>query len=159
MIILAVMRQRLAGQPGEDDVERLDVHRVRLVVLDAEIGNLEGRDALADADLEPAAAHLVEHADLFDQAQRIVKRQGIDQRAEAQSLGALRHRREEYARRRRHAERRRVVLRQVIGVEAGAVIRLDQLQAALIERAERLVAPVEMIENAEVELHGPPPLP
>ena len=47
---------------------------------------LERRHAAADAELEAPAAHLIEHADFLDQAQRMIERQQIDQRAEAQCL-------------------------------------------------------------------------
>ena len=60
--------------------------------VDAVIAELDRRDAAADAELEPAAAHLVEHADLFGQPQRMIERKHIDQRPEAQPLGALRDR-------------------------------------------------------------------
>ena len=90
---------------------------------------LERRHAAADAELEAPAAHLIEHADFLDQAQRMIERQQIDQRAEAQRLGALRHRREEQPGRGGAAERRRMVLGEMIAVEAGAVIGFDQLRA------------------------------
>ena len=72
------------------------------------------------------AAHLVEHAYLLDQAQRRIQGQAIDRRPEAQALRPLRNGGEEHARRRRHAERRAVMLGQVVGVESGAVIQRDQ---------------------------------
>ena len=46
-------------------------------------------------ELEASAAQLVEHADLLDQPQRMVQRQRVDQRAEAQVPRALGHRGEE----------------------------------------------------------------
>ena len=45
-----------------------------------------------------------------------------------------------------------MVLGQVIGVEAGAVIGLDQLEAVLVLFAERNSSAVHMVENTE--LHG-----
>ena len=49
---------------------------------------LERRDAAADADLEPAVAQMVEHADLLDEAQRRVERQQIDQRPEVDAAAS-----------------------------------------------------------------------
>ena len=46
-------------------------------------------------------------------------------------------------------ERRAVMLGDVIGVEAGAVIGLDELQPRLVEIAQRLAAAVDMVEDAE----------
>ena len=96
------------------------------------------RDALADAELEPPAAHLVEHADFFGEPQRMIERERVDERPEAEPLRPLRDGGEEDARRGRHAERRRVMLGEVIGVEAARVIGLDQLQPLLVLTAERL---------------------
>jgi hypothetical protein len=107
--------------------------------IDAVVADLVGRDAAADAELQPAAAHLIEHADLVDQPQRVVKVDRVDQRPEAQRLGALSHGGEEYAGRRRHAERRRMVLGDVIGVEACALVELDQPQA-VVELPMQVVA-------------------
>jgi hypothetical protein len=79
----------------------------------------------------------------------MVQRQRVDQRPEAKVSRALRHRGEEHARRRRHAERRGVMLGQVIGMEAGPVIGLDDLQPLLVVLCQRHVVAVEVIENAE----------
>ena len=134
-------------------MQRLDIHRLRLGGIDAVVGDLVRRDPAADAQLQPAAAHLVEHADLLGDAQGMVQRQRVDQRPEAQPARALRHRREEHAGRGRHAERRGVVLGQVIAAQAQPVVGLDQLQPVLVVLAQRHRAEVEMIEDAE--LHVP----
>ena len=123
--------------------------------IDAVVADLVGRDAAADAELEPAAAHLVEHADLVDQAQRMIEVHGVDQRPEAQRLGALRHGGQEDAGRGRHAERRRVMLGQVIGVEARALVELDQAQPLVELPAEIGAGAVHVVEDAE--LHPFPP--
>ena len=44
------------------------------------------RRAAADADLEPALAQMIEHADFFGEPQRMMRRQYIDQRAERRRL-------------------------------------------------------------------------
>ena len=76
--------------------------------------------------IEAAAAHLIEHAHFLDQPQRMIERQKINQRAEAQAAGALRGGGEEQAGRCRGTERRRMMLGEVIAVEPGAVVGLDQ---------------------------------
>ena len=118
--------------------------------IDAVVAHLVGRDAAADAELEPAAAHLVEHADLVDQAQRMIEVDGVDQRPEAQRLGALGHGGQEHAGRGRHAERRRVMLGQVIGVEARALVELDQPQPLVELPAEIGAGAVHVVEDAEL---------
>ena len=47
---------------------------------------LDQRAAAADADHQPPAAQMVEHADFFIEPQRMVQRQHIDQRAEPERL-------------------------------------------------------------------------
>src|SRR5437879_8753517 len=53
-------RQRL-----HDDGIGLDIHRLRLIRFDAEIVQLMRRRTAADADLDPALAQMVQHADRF----------------------------------------------------------------------------------------------
>ena len=112
---------------------------------------LEQRATTSDTELEAAAAELVEHADLLEQAQRMIERQQIDERPEAQPARALRDRRKKDAGRGRAAERRAVMLGQVIGVEALALDQLDEPQALLELRAARRAVVVEMIENSEAQ--------
>ncbi len=72
------MVETLLRQPLQDHLERLGEalrpgHRI-----DAVVADFVGRDAAADAELEPSAAQLVEHADLVDQAQRMIEVDRID---------------------------------------------------------------------------------
>ena len=90
---------------------------LRHVGIDAEIVQLVRRGATADANLEPAATQMVEHADFLGEPERMMRRQHVDQRTEAQPPGALRHRSQKHARRRRQIERRRMMLAHVIGTE------------------------------------------
>ena len=144
-----IAARRGVGQPLQDEIETFPVHCRGLGRIEIEERDLDRRDAAPDAEIEPPAAHPVEHADLLDQAQRRVKRQAIDRRPEAQAPCALGDRGEEHARRRRHAERRAVMLGQVIAVEAGAVVQLEQPQPVLVEVRQRAGAPVQMVENAD----------
>ncbi len=121
-------------------------------------GQLVGRGALAHAELEAAAAHVVEHADLFVEPERVIEHQGIDQRPEPQAPGLLGHRGQEHAGRRRHAQRRGVVFGQMVHVEAGLIIGCDQLEAVGVLLGRRDARAVHMIENAEFHMliAGPP---
>jgi hypothetical protein len=85
----------------------------------------------------------------------MIKRQRIDQRPKAQPFGALRDGGEKDARRRRHAERRRVMLGEMIGVETGAVVKLDQLQPGLVIIPQRQVITIEVIENSKFHILFP----
>ena len=147
--------ERAALQASHHDLERLGEHFWRLIRVDAVVARLDRRDAAPDAELETPAAHLVEHADFLDQAQRMIERQRVDQRP-AEPPRTLRDCGEENAGRGCHAERRRVVLGHVIGVKAKAVIGFGELQAILIEFGERQPGAVEMIEYAECQ-HVPAP--
>ena len=122
---------------------------------DAEIGNLEGRDTAAHAKLEPTRAHVIKHADLLDETQRIVERQDIDQWAKPDVARPLGDSSEENTRRRRHPERGRVVLGDVIAEEAGAIVSFDQLQPVLVELPQGGVAEVHMVEYADVHVVSP----
>ena len=72
------------------------------------------------------AGELIEHADLLDEPERVVERQAVHAGAQADAPGALAGRGQEEAGHRGQAERRRVVLGQVVGVEAGRVVLLEQ---------------------------------
>src|SRR5262245_57462492 len=89
--------QAVVAEALADDGERLDVARVvrlgvRLLAPEIRFHHA----AAAHADLQPAVAQVVEHADLFDQAERMVERQHVDARAEAQAPRALGHRTQEH---------------------------------------------------------------
>jgi hypothetical protein len=83
----------------------------------------------------------------------MVERKGIDQRTEAQAPRALSDRGEENAGRGGKAERRRVMLGGMIGVEAAAIVGFDDLQPFLIECVQRTIVAIEVVENAE--FHSP----
>src|SRR5882672_1750875 len=85
----------------------------------------------------------------------MIERQRVDQRPETQPARALRDRGEKDARRRGEAERRRMMLGDVIGVEAEPVVGFDDLQPGLVVVTKREIVAVEMIEDAE--LHSTKP--
>ena len=97
------------------------------------------------------AREVIEHADLLDQPQRVVERQAVDARAEPDTSGPLAGRRQEDAGHRRQAERRHVVLGQMVRGEARGVVLLEQLQPALVELVERHALPaIEVIEDPQI---------
>src|SRR5205085_9458611 len=89
---LAVKVERAALQAAHDHLERFGEHSWRLIRIDAVVARLDRRDAAADAELEAPAAHLVEHADFLDQAERMIERQRVDYRPEAEPPPAQRDR-------------------------------------------------------------------
>jgi hypothetical protein len=82
----------------------------------------------------------------------MIKRQQINQRAEAQPGRALRQRREEYSRRSRATDRRAVMLGEMIAVKARAVVSLGKPQPAGKQLAVRNARIVHVVEYAE--FHG-----
>ena len=72
--------------------------RARPLEIDAIGVELHRRDTASDPDIEPATAQVIEHAQLFQEPQRMVERQQIKQRAEADVLGRARRGGQEYAR-------------------------------------------------------------
>ena len=109
----------------------------------------DGRDALADADVQASAAHLVEHTQLFEEPERVVERQQIHERADAQALRSAGNHREVDVGRGREAERGRVMLGHVIAVEAQPVVEFGQRQALCEKRSGIARAAVDVIENAD----------
>ena len=155
IVILAVKGQLVLGQADAGDLECLAELLRAGREIDAVKPDLDRRDAAPDAVQKTPLAHLVEHADFVDQPQRVVERQQIDHRAEFEVLRALRDGGEKDARRRRVAERRVVVLREVIGVEPGAIIGLDQAEPVLEMPGQRQAAVVEMVEDPELHRRLP----
>jgi len=150
--MLALEGEPLLRERKLDHRERLLIDALRFFHILAVEHELDRRAPAADADLEPALAQMIEHRNLFGETQRVIERQEIDQRTEAQPPRALRDRREKHAGRRRHAERRRMMLGEVIGVEAEPVIELRDAQPLVIKFGYRPAATIEMIENPEFQL-------
>src|SRR5580704_8255916 len=85
-----------------------------------------------------------------------MNRQRIDEGAKAQPRRPLPDRGQEHTGRGRHAQRREVVLRDVIGVKAGTIERLDHLKPLFVILPQRQIIAVEMIENTEFQVHAGP---
>src|SRR5215470_1759314 len=88
----------------------------------------------------------------------MVERQQIEQRAEADAPRFARGGGQKHARRRRHRQRRRVMLGEMIAVEAGGLGRLQQDESILVGLLQRLAARVDVIEDTELHVAFPPPL-
>src|ERR671936_2277269 len=74
----------------------------------------------------------------------------VDEGTEAQALRALRDCGKKNTGRSGEAERRRMMLGGVIGVEAAAIVGFDKLQPLLIERVEGTLVAIEVVENADL---------
>src|SRR6476619_1794982 len=145
---LAFETERLRAQAGQHQRKAFLINLLRIALL--VVARLDRGCAAAKAEIEPPIADLIQHADFLDQTQRMVERQRVDQRAEAEPSRTLRDRREIDARRRRHAERREMVLGDVVAVEAGALIGLDDFEASFVILVELHVAMVEVIKDADL---------
>ena len=132
VIVLAGKVDLVPGQRLHDDAVSLDIHRLRLVGIDAEIIQLVRRGAATDTDFDAAEAEMIQHADFFREPQRMMRREHIDQRAETDAARALGDGGQEHAGRRREIERRRVMLAHVPGTKAGAVVEFDQREPLLV---------------------------
>src|ERR1700730_16279397 len=148
-IELAVIGEHVVGQTAANDIQRLGELLHAASKVDTEKLDLDRRDPAADAKQKAPAAHLVEHADLVDQSERVIERQQVHHRAEPQLPRPLCDRGQEDAGRRRIAEWGVVVLGQMIAVEPGPVVSLDQLQPLLEELAYRHAAIIQMVKDPE----------
>src|SRR5262245_10088148 len=79
LVMLALERQLVAGKALQDELEGLVVNLPGLREVEAVSACLERRDTAHDPELEAPAAHLYEHADFLDRAQRMIERQEIDE--------------------------------------------------------------------------------
>ncbi len=144
---LALEVDLVAGEGLQHDVPGLDVaslHRGRIDVIEL---LFDPHRARAQADLQSAPAHLVQHADLLGQPHGMVEGRQVDQRSELQPLRALGDCRQEHAGRGGEAEVCAVVFGRVIGIEAQPVHGLDQLQPRLEMLGLGQAAVVHVVEN------------
>src|SRR5262249_50343584 len=155
LVMLAFERQLVAGEALQDELEGLVINLSGLREVEAVSACLERRHAAPDPELEPPAAHLIEHADFLDQAQRMIERQEIDEGAEAQRLGALRHGREEQPGRGGAAERRRMMLGEGMAFDPARAMGFDQPEPIGVELHERPARIVHVVEHTE--FHAAPP--
>jgi hypothetical protein len=95
LVMLSFERQFVRCEALQDQLEGLVIDFAGIGEVEAVGLGFERRHAASDAELEPPAAHLVEHADFLDQTQRMIERQQVDQGTQAQRLGTLRRRSQE----------------------------------------------------------------
>src|SRR5271155_5047111 len=152
VIELAFVGQRVVRQSGHDSLERFLEHRLRLVGINSSELQLEWHDAAPDANLEPSAAQVVKHANLFDQPRRRIEREHVAKRSEMDPAGALRHGRQEQSGRGRVADRTEMMFGEMIAVEASAVREFDQLQAIFIDLGQRRWPRVDPVKEPELHL-------
>src|SRR5215510_12522068 len=144
---------KIEGSLGEalyNQLQSFHVDLLRFCRIESIKGSFNRRGTTAKADLQPSTAHLIKHTDFLDQPNRMVKRQRVDQGAETKSLRALPHGSQEYAGRRCHPEGRRVMLGNMIGIEAYLIISLDKLEACLVIILQRQLAAVQMVKYAKL---------
>jgi hypothetical protein len=72
--VLLAHRHRAVAQGFEHEADDVLVQVFRLPRIDVEEAHFRSERAAAEGELEPPAAHLVEHADLLEQAQPVVQR-------------------------------------------------------------------------------------
>ena len=149
-VIRALEVHDVLAEGAHQHRESLVIHLGRVRRIDTETCVLEQRAAAPDADHQPPARQMVEHADLLVEPERMVERQHIDQRPEPQRLRARDRCGEENAWARRHAERRRMVLGKVIAGEALGLDQRDEVEPGFEEIAEDAAVRVEMVEDAEL---------
>jgi hypothetical protein len=153
------MLEHVAGQPLEDHLEPLAIDLLGLEMVEVEVRHLVRHDAAPHPEVEAPARQMIEHAHFLDEPQRVVERQAVHARPQADPSRPLGRRGEEDAGHRGEAERRGMVLGQVVRVEARRVVLLEQAQPMLVEIGHRHVPPIEVIEDAQVHVpsRGPPP--
>ena len=114
------------------------------------IFHLVGRYAAADADIEPAVAEMIEHADFLDQPQRRIKRQQIDERPEAHPLYRARYSAEIDAGYGHHVQRGSVMLGNVQAINAGRFGGFHKFQPFIKQFRQRPLAMLDMVKQSDL---------
>src|SRR5262249_27789127 len=93
LVVLALMAEKLVLEAFEQDLQRFTEHAVAIATVAAPERDLAAAARTApDPDLDAAVAQPVDHADLFEQTDRLIERQHVHERADLQALCALRGR-------------------------------------------------------------------
>ena len=150
------VREELVRQAAEEHLERLfeaGVGLLRVAAPHLPLGAAGGTPT--DADLVAAAAELVDHADLFDEADGVMQRQDRDQGPEAEVCRALGDRGKKDGLVRRDAERRVVMLGHVVAVDSGLVGLLREAKplGELLRQIDVRTL-LDVVENTELEHAG-----
>ena len=152
-VVLALEGQPRTVQALDDQVHTLHEHFHGVIRVNAEETDFYRRHPATQAHFQPPVAEIVQHADLLNQPQRDIKRDQVHQRADAYSGSRLRQRRQEYAGRRRRAQGRAVVFRQVVAPETRGFRGLGNPDPFGVGLVQRFRAHVQVVENAEFYAH------
>ena len=151
VVVLRALAADLTRREGvADDAEDVDEPLPRLGPAAAEPVVLDRCDTPTDAEVESPVRQVVDHAHVLDDLHRMVQRQQLHHRPEADVLRDLRRGRDEHLLVRRHAEIRPVVLGEVEPGEARFVGLLDQIESISQQLRRRRAGDVlDVIEDAE----------
>src|SRR5215470_889157 len=94
---LAVVAERLAGEHLHEDGVSLKITRLRFVWIGAVVSKLVRRHPAPDTEFKSTVTQMIEHANLFIEADRVIERELVDQRPEAKPGRALRDTGEKHA--------------------------------------------------------------
>ena len=167
VVVLAVMIESARGEACGEQVHLLVEHIPAYFQVNVELLGLHRRDPPPHSQVQASVAEVVQHTDFVVQADGVVEGQQEHQRSQPQPGGALRRRGQEHRRRRRHAEGRDVMLRQVVAVKPGAVGVFQHFQPVLEDVVGRRLVPLNPVEKPELQgivervglRHGLPPTP
>ena len=161
-----LVREVLLPERQPQNVDALLESLAGLVLVDAQVAVLARRAAAPDTDVDPTATqHVVEHAELFGDPERVVPRKDDDAHTHFESLGPPRHVIEDRERIARHVVRRAVMLHLEQRVEPQWFEEIGDMNVVLVDlpvpygrRSARIrgvgVEPIAALEPEEhAELH------
>ena len=153
VVLSLVVEQSGCGSLGEQ-VHLLVEYFPAVSEVDVELLCLHRRDSPAHTQVQASVAEVVQHAELVVQANGIVEGQQVHQWPQPQLRCALRRRRQEYRRRRGDAERRQVMLGQVIAMKPAAVGEFQHFQPVFENLVRGRLVPLDPVEQSEVQRVG-----
>lgn len=144
------------GQPLYQDLQGLLEARVVLLGVSPPHGELlPAAGSSADADPEPPVAQVVHHGDFFQQPDRVMQGEHIDQRAEEQPLGTLRNGGQVDGLVGRQAQGRVMVLGDVVAVKTGPLCLRHPIEPVSILLVQGdIPSTLQMVEDAKLHAHG-----
>ena len=153
LVVLALVGQRLLGEPFDQDIQGLLKHLPPIFLQCKAVAfRLHGHYAATYPQVQSALAQVVQHADFVQQPERVVEGQQVDQGTQPYVLSALAGGSQEDARRGSDAEGSDVVLGQVIAIEACSVSILQHLQTLFVRFAVRMVVLFNPVEKPEPDI-------
>ncbi len=152
--VAPLVRGAVLAPELQKDLDGLLGHLGRLVEAQAELGELAGPDALADAEVEPPAREIVERGRLGGEAQRVVEGQDVDVVAEAHARGALERGRDHQVWTREQRVVGEVMLGEPAFAEAERFGQRDLVQHLAVGLIVGHAAALAVIEEPEVHGQG-----